>query len=693
MVALTHQHDEAPLLAAALAYAARGWYVFPLHTPDRNGRCDCRDEACASPGKHPWTPNGLKAATTHEGQIRAWWSKWPHANIGIACGPSGLTVLDVDPRHGGDAALGELARRAATARGDRLATPLVEQLVGTLTSATGGGGWHYVYQAPRNGAAIRNKHNLDGLDGLDVRGVGGYIVAPPSRHANDAQYLWQTGRDTGDGATGAAGYVPADPAPIPAWLLEVLTRAQTATQQNQPPAPPMRVLPDGGGRRDPKVWLDRALATAREGNRNATGFWLACQLRDDGVSRADAEGYLLAYAVNVGAGQKPYTEAEALRSLTQAYSRPAREEARSQAAVSSRPLAVTQPPARVQSSHEPHAAESAPTSPTASPTALPQRRYRFLTDEEVEQMPPPAWLIGGFLVADTLAVLYGEFGTYKSFLALDWALCVATGSAWHGQPVKQGPVVYVAGEGLGGLGKRIRAWKLAHGWTGGSVPIHLLGEAPQFLRAADVGALQEAIADLSEPPALIIVDTLARSLVGGDENSAMDMGLAVAAAESLRTATGATVALIHHKPKGANGTRGSSALPGAVYTSIEVIKEDARPNVITIRCEKQKDWEHFDNRRLCFEVRALDEEGRQTSGILIPDETPIGQSQAPRLPPAAKRVLSILLASSGLTWAALKERFVDQYGMSLSSLNRGLEILETAGLAENVSGFWRATEQ
>ena len=90
------------LLQAARAFAARGWPVFPCHTPTPGGGCSCR-QACGRVGKHPRTKHGLKDATTDEATICRWWTMWPQANIGIATGAvSGLVVLDEDSYKGGD---------------------------------------------------------------------------------------------------------------------------------------------------------------------------------------------------------------------------------------------------------------------------------------------------------------------------------------------------------------------------------------------------------------------------------------------------------------------------------------------------------------------------------------------------------------------------------------------------------------
>ena len=100
-------HRVNPCLTAALDYARRGWPVIPLHTLTADG-CSCRGE-CSSVAKHPRTEHGLKDATTDKETIRRWWQEWPDANVGVVAGAaSGLVVLDVDPRHGGDESLREL---------------------------------------------------------------------------------------------------------------------------------------------------------------------------------------------------------------------------------------------------------------------------------------------------------------------------------------------------------------------------------------------------------------------------------------------------------------------------------------------------------------------------------------------------------------------------------------------------------
>lgn len=170
------QSEPAPvLLEWALYYASLGWHVFPLHTPD-GGRCDCRRDDCRRSGKHPRTMHGKDDATTAPATIERWWGMWPTANIGISCEPSGLAVLDIDPRHGGDESFRDLQEEYPDAD------------FNTARSITGSGGMHYVFRAPPQG--VRSGAGTFG-PGLDVRGLGGYIVAPPSLHEQGNEYEWE----------------------------------------------------------------------------------------------------------------------------------------------------------------------------------------------------------------------------------------------------------------------------------------------------------------------------------------------------------------------------------------------------------------------------------------------------------------------------------------------------------------------
>jgi hypothetical protein len=185
------------MIGAALRYAGRGLPVFPLWPVllfKYGFTCKCgKTIRCDSPGKHPiphLTPNGLKQATTDEKVIRDWWKVQPDANIAIATGV--VIVIDIDPRHGGDASLAQLEAKHGN-------------FPPTWRVHTGGGGKHIYLAAPPE-IMIKNSAGQLGA-GIDVRGHGGYAVAPPSKHVSGKNYEWATSKDI---------------APMPDWLITAL---------------------------------------------------------------------------------------------------------------------------------------------------------------------------------------------------------------------------------------------------------------------------------------------------------------------------------------------------------------------------------------------------------------------------------------------------------------------------------------
>lgn len=209
---------------------------------------------------------------------------------------------------------------------------------------------------------------------------------------------------------------------------------------------------------------------------------------------------------------------------------------------------------------------------------------RTYTIDALADIPAPEWLVADVLPTDALAMIYGPSGQRKTFFAVDLACSVATGLAWHGRTVKAGAVLYVAAEGVRGIGQRFTAWQLHHR-PEDQPRLEVLAE-PVNLAAAGVGGLFAEWCHDREP-ALVVVDTLARCTVGAEENSAKDMGAIVEVLDRIRRATGACVAVVHHTGKdGSKGARGSTALRGAMDTELEVTSAGS---TVTIRTTKSKD--------------------------------------------------------------------------------------------------------
>lgn len=210
---------------------------------------------------------------------------------------------------------------------------------------------------------------------------------------------------------------------------------------------------------------------------------------------------------------------------------------------------------------------------------------RLLTADDLLTLPDPEWLIDRLVPASGLSVLYGRSGAGKSFLALDWALCVATGVPWLGLAVKRRPVVYLAAEGRGGLAARYRAWAQAHDQPDTSL-IRFLPEAVNLLDPDVVERVRRTLASLPDRPQLLVIDTMARTMVGGDENAAKDVGRFIAAVDELRAGDAALV--VHHTGKDGEAERGSSALRAAADLMAKLTRDGLSPR-LTLTCEKSKD--------------------------------------------------------------------------------------------------------
>lgn len=218
---------------------------------------------------------------------------------------------------------------------------------------------------------------------------------------------------------------------------------------------------------------------------------------------------------------------------------------------------------------------------------------RFLSLAEMLAEPvAPDWLINGFLTADTLAMVYGESTAMKSFVALDMGLCIATGTPWHGAKVSRpGPVAYVAAEGGVGMRKRIRAWATEHKLTT-PAPFFTLPEPAALPDGPDMDALLAGLEEIVAqhgPLRLIVLDTLARTFGGLDENSSRDMGVYVAALDRLRLTFKCAVMVIHHTGLAApQRARGSSVLRAALDWEMSLeVKDEVRTLTVT----KAKDYE------------------------------------------------------------------------------------------------------
>jgi hypothetical protein len=234
----------------------------------------------------------------------------------------------------------------------------------------------------------------------------------------------------------------------------------------------------------------------------------------------------------------------------------------------------------------------------------PTKTIKIESWDEIQD-EPVEWLIEGVIPAGSFTALYGPPGSFKSFIALDIAEAIATGRSWMGKEVRQtGAVLYLAGEGFGGIGARIKACKLHHQTEDGA-PIYIVRHQLNLRSSAeDFNALMLAVVQLVEQTGmefqLAIVDTLARAFGGGNENSSEDMGAFITAMGKVQEFLNCALMVLHHSGKdAAKGLRGHSSLLGAVDTELELLRFDEQmKGVLTI--SKQKDG--ADNERFGFEM-------------------------------------------------------------------------------------------
>ncbi|MFA7265760.1 MAG: bifunctional DNA primase/polymerase [Candidatus Nanopelagicales bacterium] len=527
--------------------------------------------------KLPATTHGFKDATSDVGEVASTWARMADANVAIRTGMYGdrcLVVIDLDEHVAGIS--GPDAWAELTAR---------HGCPDTVESLTPSNGRHLYFWFP---SEIRNSAGTLMPAGIDVRGEGGYVVAPPSALATDGVYEWEASSDPNDGIAIAEA---------PQWLVDRLT-AEPPRQEPRRERKKYTGNPRPGDlwaasttwpellEADGAVYLETRTHTthgnyevwARPGcitdhgslHPGATLYFAGSDVLKVHTSRwpdLDEEstytkiGYLAATKFNGDVG------AAARWCSGQGFKAPE---------VDMRDWLSAPPSDPTNGEHE------APDAPEQS--LADKIRARILTPAQLRDLPPPQPLIDGILDLESLAVLYGPSGQFKTFLALDWGLSVATGSWWRGRRVEKSNVLYIAGEGASGVWARLDAWaayqKLHHlpdGFMTLPIPINLM-----------TSAIVEALAEVavSVNAKFIILDTLARMAVGADENSAKDMGLLVDQADYIKRQTGACVIPVHHAGKDVErGMRGSTALYGAADT---VIACSAAEDEVRLEVVKQK---------------------------------------------------------------------------------------------------------
>lgn len=483
--------------------ALLGYYIFP-----------CK-------GKTPmvkWSAESTIDAET----IRQWSIKYPECNWGLDCGKSGLIVLDDD------------RGKKPVARMNLEALEIeYGALPPTFIVETPSGGRHYYYYGSGKNSASSKLG-----EGLDTRGVGGYVIAP-----------------------GSTGYKILHSAPVsdaPDWLIDLIGRP------NEFPA-----LPAVEVKTDEEAAIERSIAFLKsappaiegQGGDDLT-FRIACRVKDFGVSMDTClnlmEDYWNPRCL------PPWDITDLRRKVYNAYN------------YGSAAPGVSTPEAAFSTF-----IDTAPSSVFVEANVLLTRQIKI------------EYLIHRLIETPSTGLIFGDPSSGKSFLAVDMALSVACGTSWMGSMARQGVAVYFAGEGRHGIQRRIAAWKKHYGLE---IPVNYLWVSERrvefseksLARVADELKVIEDKAGL--PISIMFVDTLARHMPSAaDENSARDMGSFINACDWLRDKFRAVAAVVHHSGKmNKSNSRGSSAIRGAMDWEFQVNnKKDIRDITFT----KQKESE------------------------------------------------------------------------------------------------------
>lgn len=247
---------------------------------------------------------------------------------------------------------------------------------------------------------------------------------------------------------------------------------------------------------------------------------------------------------------------------------------------------------------------------------------KFFSIDELGEMPPPRWLIHEMFEANSLVMVAGPPGSFKSFLVLDWLLCMASGRSWLGKKTEKSRVLYVLGEGRSSLLKRIQAWIHHNRLTQEERAVlnenfKVTFDVPQMATRSSVDTMLMGLHSAGFSPQVITIDTFARSFVGMDENTQKDVGLWVDSADRLR-ALGYTVLFLHHTAKNTEfgvKYRGSTAILGAMDTAMTLVRDPDVPDGVKLTVTKQKD--HDEGEPLYFSRLIVNPPGMADGSMVL----------------------------------------------------------------------------
>lgn len=505
--------------------------------------------------KQPYTDDGVLEATTDKTKINEWWTKWPTANIGFHVGEANLVVLDLDPGH----SLKELEQNLGE-------LPLTK-----LRSTTPRGGQHLFYEKKQGEIIAPSASKI--AKNVDVRSFHSYVLLPPSRTA-DGEYAWAS--------KGKPSFRP-----------DKLVELANSHREKHEDRDNWLIKPDLQENIDLCInWLKNKAQIAIEGvNGDQMAYNTAAMCKSYGISPETAFELMWEHW---NPRCSPPWAADQIEHL--------------QAKIENGYSYNTSPPGNVTPAYKTAKAQSL-FKPVKRATAeggkeIKGGRFRIVDRSGMEDIKPPTWLVKDLLPENGFGLLIGPRGTFKTFLALDIALSIATGASkyfedgsWLGpwpDVTNPGPVLFAAGEGRSGMMNRVRAWERHH-IEGDKVKNFFLMDPVPGPNVDDVTAFIETALEMNENGyRLTVLDTVGRSMQGLNENSQQDASMFTRMVQDIQAELNCAVLALHHTGHGSEYRARGSSVFGADVDSEFVLTRKDKEHTILVRNTKQKDapeWE------------------------------------------------------------------------------------------------------
>ena len=479
----------------------------------------CKIFPCVAGGKHPLTDRGWHDATDDPAQIEAWEKQYPGCNWAVATGLSGLFVIDVDPEG--------IATWEAMQNDD---PELKAAIARSYTVRTPRAGTHHYFRGEGPSTASRIAEGIDTRGGMLIDGKvksGGYVLLPGSRTS--------AGTYTELGGTIRA---------LPAVVAAVVPERKKAETHG------LAKDPDKDQPRNVKWAIDLLQSAVQSGDVSIMGkggndkaFQIACRVMDKAISPSLCYDLLVEHW-NPSCSP-PWDDWELERIVRNA----------------SEYGEDTGGGSKGFQANSDAFAGFLEANPGAGEAEEKRRRFQPMWLKDARKDRKPArWLIPNLLPAEGTGILYGLTGSYKTFVALDWSLCLAHGVAgqWGAPPVRH-KVLFLAGESSYALRQeRVDAWCEVHELDPDDSDFIFVHGVPSYSDSEGWTEIRDGLAEMGVTPDLVVIDTLTREMTGLDENSNNDGKLVLKFNEELAAHYGCMVLAVGHTGKDqGRGLRGA----------------------------------------------------------------------------------------------------------------------------------------